>query len=385
MLSVDERYVASLASKLVRINSENPPGREAEIASFVAERLSDLGFKAVVDKFDERANALGFLRLSDGASILLMTHLDTVPAGDRSLWTAPPFEGVIRGGRLYGRGAADAKGAIASMLGGLKSLLDSGVELRGEIVFAAVADGEAESRGVKRLLSRGLKADCAVVGEPTRLRVCPAHRGRLVASIKLVGRAAHASNPSEGVNPLYPAAKLLLSLRKLSEKLSKSVHPLLGPPTISPTMVRGGLKDNVIPESVEIVIDRGTLPGESPKKLAAELEELAKKLAEEDRADYRFRIVKWVPPAETSAGSRIVSAAVEAVEEVLGVRSGVTGFQAACDMSFLVNEAGIDSIILGPGSLEQAHAADEWVSIEELVNAAKIYAAIVRRILSKGS
>ncbi|MCD6421495.1 MAG: M20/M25/M40 family metallo-hydrolase, partial [Thaumarchaeota archaeon] len=260
MSKVDEQYVVSLASKLVRINSENPPGREVEIASFVAERVSELGFKAVVDKFGERANALGFLRLSEGARILLLTHLDTVPAGDRSFWTVPPFEGIIREERLYGRGAADAKGAIASMLGGLKILMDSGAGLRGEIIFAAVADGEAGSEGVKRLLSKGLKADYAVVGEPTRLQVCLAHRGRLLLSVTFIGRAAHAGDPSMGVNPLHPAARLLLNLGKLSEELSRSVHPLLGSSTISPTIVRGGLKDNVIPESVELVIDCRTLP-----------------------------------------------------------------------------------------------------------------------------
>ena len=383
MSKVDEQYVVSLASKLVRINSENPPGREAEVASFVAERISELGFKAVVDKFGERANALGFLKLSEGARILLLTHLDTVPAGDRSFWTVPPFEGIIREGRLYGRGAADAKGAIASMLGGLKILMDSGAGLRGEIIFAAVADGEAGSEGVKRLLSRGLKADYAVVGEPTRLRVCLAHRGRLLLSITFTGKTAHAGNPSKGVNPLYPAAKLLLNLGKLSEKLSKDVHPLLGSPTISPTIVRGGLKDNVIPESVELVIDCRTLPEESPRTITTGLEKLVKALAEENRVDYKVRIVRWIPPAETSGDSKIVLAAVKSVEEVLGVKGEVAGFRATSDMSFLVNEAGIDSIIFGPGSLEQAHAVDEWVSISDLVNAAKIYAAIIRRILSK--
>ncbi|MEM2188124.1 MAG: M20/M25/M40 family metallo-hydrolase, partial [Nitrososphaerota archaeon] len=143
-LRVDEGYIVSMASKLISINSENPPGREAEIASFLAERLSELGLKARVDAFDGRANCIGASKDFGGADLLLLTHLDTVPAGERRAWSTPPFGGVIRDGRLYGRGAADAKGCIASMLGALKALADGGVELGGEgLVFAAVADEEA--------------------------------------------------------------------------------------------------------------------------------------------------------------------------------------------------------------------------------------------------
>ncbi|HDD42349.1 MAG TPA: M20 family peptidase, partial [Nitrososphaeria archaeon] len=175
-MRIDEEYIVSMAVKLVRINSENPPGREAEIASFLAERISELGLKARVDRFDDRANCEGSLRWGEGARILLLTHLDTVPAESGEAWSIPPFEGVIREERVYGRGAADAKGSIASMLGALKAIADSGLKLGGEVIFAAVADEEVESQGVRRLLASELKADYAVVGEPTNLQVCIAHK-----------------------------------------------------------------------------------------------------------------------------------------------------------------------------------------------------------------
>ena len=382
LLKFDEQYIVSLASNLVRINSENPPGREAEIASFVAERLSDLGFKAKVDRFDKRANSLGFHKFSEnGSRLMLLTHLDTVPAGDREAWRFPPFEGVVHEGRLYGRGAADAKGPLASMLGGLKALIDSGIELCGELVFAAVADEELESQGVRRLLASGLKADYAIVGEPTSLQVCIAHKGRLVLSINFLGRSAHASAPDLGVNPIQIAARFIERLDNLSKKLSEKHHQLLGSPTISPTIIRGGIKDNMIPDSLELIIDRRVLPQEDLETIVGELDELSKESAKRYNADSRLRIIRWVPPAEVDRRSPIVLAAIKAIEKVLKIRGEVRGFQATCDMSYLVNNAGIQSMVLGPGSLEQAHAIDEWVSVEELVSAAKIYAFTILNIL----
>jgi len=382
LLKFDEQYIVSLASNLVKINSENPPGREAEIASFVAERLSDLGFKARIDRFEGRANSLGFHKFSEnGSRLMLLTHLDTVPAGDREAWRFPPFEGVVHEGRLYGRGAADAKGPLASMLGGLKALIDSGVELCGELVFAAVADEELESQGVRRLLASGLKADYAIVGEPTSLQVCIAHKGRLVLSINFLGRSAHASAPDLGVNPIQIAARFIERLDDLSKKLLEKHHQLLGSPTISPTIIRGGIKDNMIPDSLELIIDRRVLPQEDLETIVGELDELSKESAKRYNADSRLRIIRWVPPAEVDRRSPIVLAAIKAIEEVLKIKGEVRGFQATCDMSYLVNNAGIQSVILGPGSLEQAHAIDEWVSVEELVSAAKIYAFTILNIL----
>ena len=381
-VDVDEQYVISMTSKLIRINSENPPGREAEIASFLAERLSELGFKAKIDRFNDRANCLGILRWGDGAKLILVTHLDTVPAGARDSWSLPPFEGRIQAGRIYGRGAADAKGCIASMLGALKALSDSGSILRGELIFAAVADEEAESRGIRRLLASGLRADYAVVGEPTSLQVCIAHKGRLLVSVSFFGRQAHSSAPDRGVNALYAASDFALRIEALSRNLSRKSHPLLSSPTAAATILKGGEKDNVIPDKSEVMVDRRALPGEPLKLLVDELREMAEDSARRRGARSELRIVRWIPPAETDPRSRIAAAAAKACRRILGVEANVKGFQATCDMSFLVNDAGIPSVILGPGSLEQAHTIDEWVSTRELTAASIIYAIIISEILS---
>ena len=379
---VDEEYIVSIASRLVRINSENPPGREAEVASFLAERLSELGLKAKVDPFDRRANCIASTKDFKRAGLLLLTHLDTVPAGEREAWSIPPFEGIIRDGRLYGRGAADAKGCIASMLGALKALADSGMELGGEgLVLAAVADEEMESQGIRRLIGRGFRADYAVVGEPTGLRVCVAHKGRLVTAVKFAGKYAHSSRPELGINTLYAASEFALDIEEYSRRIKGKAHPLLGPPVISATMFKAGEKDNMVPGWAEVVVDYRALPGERLEAILDEFKHIAGKVDRERGTRHEIIVLRWVPPSEVDPGSRIVEVAAEAVRRVLSREPEISGFQATCDMSYLVNDAGVPSIILGPGDLEQAHVADEWVSIAELVAAAKIYALIIYGIL----
>jgi len=370
-----------MAQKLVRINSENPPGRELEIASFVAERLSELGLKARVDRFEDRANAVGSIRWSDGKTLLLLTHLDTVPAGSRENWRNPPFDGIIRGGRVYGRGAADAKGSLASMLGTLKSISDSGMELRGQLVVAAVADGEGKSRGVKRLLSRGMKADYAVVGEPTELLVCTANKGRLTVSARFLGKSAHPSSPKPASNPIQAAKEFLL---KIDEELVENLpsHPILGRATIAPTIIRGGLADNVIPDEVEVTLDRRVLPGEELEAVMKPIRKIAEEAAEKTKIDFEVAIRKWIPPAESDSETEIAKIAVKAVSDKIGRKVKPAGFAGTSDTVFLVH-AGIPTIILGPGSLEQAHSPDEWISVSELADAAEIYASIIAKVLGR--
>ena len=367
---------------MVRINSENPPGREAEIASYVSERLAELGLKAWIDRFDDRANAIGIYEAGEGPSLMLMTHLDTVPAGEKDLWSTPPFSGEIKGGRVYGRGSADAKGCLASMLGALKLLADEGWPIRGKLIFAAVADEEAENKGVRRLLAQKILADHAVVGEPTSLQVCSAHKGLLFLKVSFIGRSIHSSQPKRGINAAYAASEFALKIERLGERL-KARHRLLGRPSIALTMLRGGIKENIIPDLCELILDRRVLPNEKLEKIIKDLRRLAEKIARARKAEAEVRIRRYLPAAETSIRSRIVEAAIKASSKVLGKRVKPKGFKAACDMSFLVHGAKIPTIVLGPGSLFQAHTIDEWVSVDELVKAAKIYRGIIAEILGR--
>ena len=382
MKSIDglREYVVSMLSNMIRINSENPPGREEELASYVAERLAELGFKAWIDRFQGRANALGSIRIGDGKKIMLVSHLDTVPAGERELWGIPPFSGIVRDGRVYGRGAADAKGCLASMLGCLKILADEGWPINGEIIFAAVADEESENRGIRRLVAQGVKADYAVVGEPTNLNVCIAHKGSIFLRASFIGRAAHSSKPERGVNAVYAASEYALRIEKLSRRF-KVKHRLLGKPSLAVTIFRGGVKDNVIPDRCELVINRRTLPNEDLETVVNQLKDLAMKVSKERRVKAFVKIDRYLPASETDKDEEIVKAGLRAVSRVLGKRARPKGFQATCDMTFLVHRANIPCIILGPGRLEEAHAINEWVEIDQLVNGSKIYHELIMDLI----
>lgn len=376
MVNLD--YIVKIASKLIQINSENPPGREFDIASFVADESVKLGMKTVIDRFENsRANVIGIYGEEyQSPSIMLNTHLDTVPAGDRQKWSFPPFGGEIREGRICGRGAVDAKGILASFLGALKELAEGGWPTKGRIILAAVADEEVEGKGTKKLISSGLRTDYAIVGEPTSLYVCTAHKGRLVIEVEFHGRSVHASTPLKGVNAIYYASRFIGEIQKIK---FQEKHCLLGSPTSTVTMIKGGVKDNIVPDKCTVTLDLRVLPSTEPDGVLRTLKKIIQEKV--SRKYFQVRVSKWTPPAETRPNNPLVRVAQESVKEVAGKRVIVKGFQATCDMSFLVNQAGIPTIILGPGTIEKAHAVDEAVEVQELVKAAKIYVKILEKVL----
>ncbi len=374
-------YVTSIVSNLVKIKSENPPGNEVEAAEYAVEEMRKLGLEAWVDEFAEkRANAVGSFKRGEGPTLLLITHLDVVPAGDEELWSIPPFSGLVKDDRIYGRGSADAKGCFGAMIGALKILAEENWPINGQIILAAVGDEERGGGGVKRFLAQGNRVDYAVVGEPTSLEVCFAHKGRAELLIKFLGKPAHASQPFQGVNAIYAASDFALKIERLAERLRKK-RTAMGYPTIALTIMGGGVKSNIIPESCAVTLDRRLLPFEDSEKAIEEVRKLAEKSAKARRARVEFEVHHYVAAAETDRKSRIVTAGLKAVSKVLGKKARAKLFQATCDMSFLVHDGNIPTIILGPGDLKQAHVVDEWVPIDELVKGSMIYREIASEIL----
>lgn len=383
---IDKEFLLTMASALVRINTENPPGRELEAASFLAERMADLGIKSTIDRLDSvRANAICILEGSrEGPTLLFNSHLDTVPVGDRDKWQIEPLGGLIRNNRLYGRGSADAKGSVAAMAATLKALLEVREEICGKIVFAAVADEEVSGIGTKALLSKYGKFDFAVVGEPTGLKVCTAHKGRLEIKVRVKGKPAHASMPQEGVNAILAATSYCNEIEQMADFLSKiNGHPLVGKPTVTVTMISGGIKSNVIPDECVIVIDRRLIPGEDPEVIKASFEEVASKvMSERHGAEFSVSIAQYHKATEVSVGEPIAQAALRAVSKVLNIKSEPFGLPAYTDLGWIV-AAGTPGVVLGPGELSQAHSYNESVSIDELEAATKIYCEIALELLGK--
>ena len=374
---------------LIAINTSNPPGNELAAANFVRERMVAAGAIGNIQEFSPgRANAICRIPFSDsekGPRLIFNTHLDVVPPGEGQ-WSFPPFAPTLADRRIYGRGACDAKGSLAAMMAAVRMAVHSAQHLRGELILTAVGAEETGGLGTQAWVKSQLKdprPSMAVVGEPTELQVLIGHKGVSRRKVWVRGRSAHSSNPSQGRNAIYPIARLALFIEDLNRGLAQKSHPMLGPPLVSANLIRGGVKDNVIPDHCELHIDRRLVPGEEADQIDRELREWVQRMSTEDPSFHATieilgmdKIPTMIPPEEP-----IVQALLECKYEVTGGKEPPQGFIAATDMTFLVNQGCIPTVIFGPGSLDQTHIVDEFVEIDQLETAALVYARLISRIL----
>lgn len=383
-LDEDSGELIELTKELLRVRSENPPGDQSAIAEFLESKMKEIGLQ--VEKYDYepgKPNVIGKLVGKNRRPILMLNgHVDTVPAGDIDMWRSNPFEPVVRDGKLYGRGAADMKGGLAAMIYAAKKIIDAELDLSGSLLVTCVVDEEVTGYGTQSLVDRGYTADFAIVGEPTELAVLTAHKGALEFTVTTTGKSAHGSTPRKGLNAIYKMSKVCLALEKYLDELEKTRHPLVGSPTISVGKIHGGTAVGVVPEKCQIWVERRTVPEESLDDVKAGIETLLKRLRDADpELNVDWKVTLEVDASETPSESPIVKRSLEAVSEVTGTTATAKGFVAVCDMRFLVNQGRIPTVILGPGSMDQAHVTDEYVEIQQLVNSAKIYYLTAKKLL----
>jgi acetylornithine deacetylase len=326
-----------------------------------------------------RPNVVAHLA-GDGPTLLLNGHLDTVGVAGM---TIDPFSGAERDGRIWGRGACDMKAGVACILSTAKAL--AGAAVRPNLVVALTADEEDESLGMARLVRDGIHADLAVVCEPTGLAVMPAHKGFLWMRATFKGRAAHGSRPDLGVDAIRHAARYLTMLESVQTELNAGEgHPLLGHGSFHAGTITGGSAASVYPEFCELVVERRTLPGEEREQVLgpfrATLEALGR---EEPELMAGLEVTLERPGTEVPGDSPLVTGLLRALS-AHGVTPNVGGMTAWVDAAFL-NEAGIPAVCFGPGSIEQAHTADEWVPIEEIRACARALADFSGSLATNGS
>ena len=379
---VNEEEVSRLLSDLVRIDSTNPDNTEMEVAELVSDHLKESGCEVEFQEvLSGRPNVIGRLTGSKGSPRLAFnTHMDVVPAGKG--WTVEPFGGEIRDGGVYGRGATDAKGSLASMLHAIRAISRSGVKLQGEVVMTAVADEEFCSRGARKLVEN-FQADYGIVGEPSGCQVVVAHRGSFRPVVMTKGKLAHSSRPDLGVNAIFSMARFILELEKYSKTLDERTHPLCGHPTCTVTLLSGGIKDNIIPDECEVVIDRRLVPGETEEEAESAIQEIIDRLSD-SLPDFEARVDRHVPttggPAEIAIEHPLVIAARKASREVLGDDPEPTGKSGATDMNHFIR-VGIPTIILGPGASDIAHQVDEFIESKQLSQASQVYCRLLPALL----
>ncbi|HHY47484.1 MAG TPA: M20 family metallopeptidase [Firmicutes bacterium] len=316
-----------------------------------------------------------------GKVLILNSHIDTVPPGSHG-WTRDPFKAEIQDDRIYGLGACDATASLAAMVAALEVLAESGVPLAGTVVLAAVSGEETGGLGTQLALAEGLTGTAAIVGEPTSLIPKVAHKGVLRCYVDVQGKAAHASAPRLGINAISKMAKVIIALDGLAEAVETHKDDVAGHASLAVTTVGGGRALNIIPDSCRISIDRRLVPGETEEGALSEIESVIAQCKVND-PDLSATVSKlrFLPPSKTDPSHELVSALRRATRTAIGADPGVGGFEASCDMTFLVNRAGIPTVIFGPGDLSLAHHADEFVEIRQVRLAAEIYARAVMEYL----
>ena len=369
----------ALLRALVRTDSRSPhlapdgPG-EREIARVLAETLRAWGMDVeVVDAAPGRPNVIARVGPRGGRSLMFNGHIDTV--GVEGMAHAP--FGEERGGRLYGRGSSDMKGGVAAMCAAAARAAAAG-DLGSEIVIAAVADEEWASVGTRALVEGGARTDAAIVTEPTRLAIMPAHRGFVWMELVVHGRAAHGSRYDIGIDAIRLAALVLAELDRVErEELVQRTHPLLGRASLHASLIAGGIGMSTYPDRCTVRIERRTLPGEKARDAVAELERACAAVRAR-RPELRFetRLELAQGPSDVAPDAPVVAALARAMEGA-GVARRIEGMSAWTDAA-LLNDAGIPAICFGPGDIALAHAAEEWIDLAEVERAAVVLERLAR-------
>ena len=386
---IKEDDLVKLTQSLVRIPSVNPPGDEQILAELIHSELQSYGFSSrLVEIAPKRANVVAsYQGRRAGKTILLNCHMDVVPAGDVSSWKYDPFSATLEEGRIFGRGSVDMKGGLAASVVAARAFIETrGNDFSGKIILTGVIDEEDAGLGTKSLVEDGIRADMAIIAEPTDGMIYRAHKGVLWFEITTRGVSLHSSQVKTGrtVNAIHKMTKVVNALENYLSELEKRKDTLVGNPTISVGMIRGGTKTNVVADSCTITVDRRLLPNENPKQALNEIRKILSDLSKKDKKlQIETRVVLEREGAIVEPNEEIVKVTRDAAREVTGKAPRVTGCIATTDMAFLVNRGKIPTVVYGPGSLEQAHVANEFVEVKELVKAAKVYASVFERILCR--
>ena len=382
-MDADSGDPLALARALVATPSVNPGldpsgAGEAAVAELAAGWLRDWGYAVeLVEAAPGRPSVLARLERGDGRSLILNGHLDTVGVDGM---TIDPFDPVVRDGRLWGRGSADMKGGVAAALAAARDAVDR--ELRGTLIVALTADEEEEGRGARRLVEEGLRADGAVVCEPTGLDLMPAHKGFTWLKLTFQGRAAHGSRPDRGVDAIRHAGLFLARLGELEAALADGEpHPLLGSGSVHAGTIQGGTAPSVYPAACELVLERRTLPGESADAFRTEVELVLDRLRSEV-PDFSGtgEVTLHRDGSEVPSDHPFLAAVGDAVRSV-GLEPATAGMSAWVE-AVTFTASGTPAVCFGPGRIEAAHSADESVSVDELRSAHRALSALVERYLS---
>lgn len=372
---INDALTLEIFEALMAQDTINPPGNEKRGALCLKEIFDREGIPCEVqDLGDNRANFIA--SFGEGDKILEYSgHLDVVPCVGN--WQHTAIGTTEEGDLIYGRGACDMKGGVAAMCSAAISMFRDKTPLNGQIRLTFVADEEDANLGMHAFLDSHKAATYTILGEPTDLHVAIAHRGVGRYYIDLLGHACHAALRSTEETAVAKAARAVMAIEDLNKQLESMTHDVLPSPSIVVTMVQGYEKDNVVPGKVRLLVDFRVLPGMTEPQTRKLVQDA---LDAHGIVGYELTKHFFMPGGEVAQAHPFVSACVEQAEKLNERKEAPQAFGASCEQCFLV-EAGSATVIIGPGSLDQAHTVDEFVEKAQLLRAAKLYREIAMDVL----
>lgn len=390
---MDDPGILELLRALVRAPSYSGLPRQEEAAALALDAfLRRQGVRSeFVEVREGRPNVIASIEgRRPGRRLVLCGHLDTV--GPNAGAEAEAFSAEIRAGRMIGRGTVDMKGALAAMAGALADIQASGGLEAGRLTLAAVIDEEMDSLGAEALIRGGLEADGCVIGEPTENRIAIGHKGLEWIEVTFTGRAAHGSTPEAGINAIAAAAQFAALVETvLAPAFESRRDPILGLPVVNLGTIRGGQQPSMVAADCRLQLDRRWVSTETVEQVYQDFEVLLARVRA-DRPGLKTSLAPMTAgmgnmvhgPLVIESGHPLVLAAAAALEEA-GVRdAGLTVFPAWTDGALISREAGIPTLVWGPGELALAHSAAESVPVDDVLVAARLYAAAARRFTAGG-
>ena len=369
---VNKKRLIKLTQKLIQINSENPPGDESKIAAFVKNHLDKLGLKTKIYEFEKkRSNVVAHLvGRNKKHSLLITPHLDTIPAGES--WHFSPFQGKIRAGRIYGLGATDCKGNLASSLEAINSIVEDGIVLDYNLIFAATADEESGSGlGLVPLLDKGiLNPDEAVVLDSDDFDIIITQKGLIHLKVKIQGKKAHGAYPWQGINAIDIAIDILKELK--AHKFIYTKNKYLKPPTLNIGTIKGGDKVNVVADWCEFELDVRFLPDMPVVAILKYIRGIIRKYAKK----FKIEVEGIQKPYWINKNQPLVKYLKMAAKK-LKVKSTIKGSEGATTITFF-QEKDIPAIATGFGASGCAHIADEYVKIDNLYKGAMVLEEFIK-------
>lgn len=377
-----EKEIVTLTKDMIRIPSDwDQPLREKQVLDFICAFFEKHGIDYRKQPVEgERYNVIAtYPGRGDGKSLLLNGHVDTVPAYEMEF---APFEAFLADGYIHGRGAVDMKGAVAAMMLALVVCKRANLPLAGDLIVTAVVGEEGRSEGTEALVLEGLKADGAIVGEPSCFDYAIGHRGLEWIEITVYGKIAHSGVAEQGVNAIAKMSHLISALEsELGPKLKERFHPFTGPSILNYGRIVGGTQPSTVADTCTVQIDRRYVPSETLEQVIGEIQEVIDRLAAEDPAFHakmalmESNAMKHLShvPMMTAHDHAIIASLTRSVERVTGRTPGMSTRRGWTDGGLLSHYLGIPTVICGPGDISYSHSKNERIAVQQLVQAVEIY------------